>query len=307
MGYYPKCCSLLMSFLLVIAYFQASLQLAIKKVNIPEGVKVGEEYVILDCDYDLGNTSTKGLVVKWYLNNFDLVYQWIYGSAPQAIDPASKYIDLHYKASHDPNTMYRAMKLKQPDIDLSGNYTCLISTFEDETSAKRPMTVYSTGREDEFKLWHTKKIISDIDESIEVTCQAVGLYPKPTLDIIIEDYSDFKSPRPIITETEDGHYNIVTYLTLDNDDLPDSVVINCILGIPNVNYNATKKLVHYTAGRPTTLTAIAIGGTTKLLRKMEIQALDISQADASNGNSAEQKRINFYLMLLTAAIFIYID
>ena len=38
------------------------------------------------------------------------------------------------------------------------------------------------------------------------------------------------------------------------------------------------------AGRPTT-TAIAItaGGTTKLLRKMEIQALDNSQADASSG------------------------
>lgn len=120
----------------------ASLQLVIKKVDIPSAVRVGEEYVILDCDYDLENTSTKGLVVKWYLNGFDLVYQWIYGTVPAAIDPASKYIDLHYKASNDPNTMYRAMKLTRPDIDLTGNYTCLISTFEDETSTMRPMIVY---------------------------------------------------------------------------------------------------------------------------------------------------------------------
>lgn len=119
-----------------------SLQLVIKSIDIPSGVKVGDDHVILDCDYDFENTSTKGLVVKWYLNNFDLVYQWIYGTAPQAIDPASKYIDLDYKASDDPNTMYRAMKLKRPDIDLTGNYTCLISTFQDEVSATRLMTVY---------------------------------------------------------------------------------------------------------------------------------------------------------------------
>lgn len=38
------------------------------------------------------------------------------------------------------------------------------------------------------------------------------------------------------------------------------------------------------AGRPTTTaTAITVSGTTKLLRKMEIQALDNSQADASSG------------------------
>ena len=118
-----------------------SLQLVIKQVNIPQSVRVGEDSVILDCDYDLENTSTKGLVVKWYLNDYDLVYQWIYDTPPQAIDPVLKYID-HFKASDDPNTMYRAMRLTRPGIDLTGNYTCLISTFEDEVSAKRPMTVY---------------------------------------------------------------------------------------------------------------------------------------------------------------------
>jgi hypothetical protein len=70
-----------------------------------------------------------------------------------------------------------------------------------------------------------------------------------TYCLIYSDYPEFKSPRPVITETEDKHYNIVSYLTLQDEDLPDSIVINCILGIPNVNYNATKKLVHYTAGK----------------------------------------------------------
>ncbi|KAJ8682003.1 hypothetical protein QAD02_017795 [Eretmocerus hayati] len=262
-------------------------QLVIRDVDIQPAVRVGEDYVILDCDYDFENTSSKGLVVKWYLNNFDLVYQWIYGTAPQAIDPVAKYIDLDYKASDNSSSIYRAMKLKQPDIDLTGNYTCLISTFEDEVSAKRPMTVYSTGPEEEFKLWHTKTNF-DGKDGIEVTCQAAGLYPKPTLEISIDGFPDIKSPRPIITETEDGHYSIVSYLPLEDSVLPDSAVINCVLGIPSVNYSVTKKLVHYPPGRrSTTATAITIGGTTKLLRKMEIQALDNSQADASSGGGGE--------------------
>ncbi|XP_003427017.1 uncharacterized protein LOC100679306 isoform X2 [Nasonia vitripennis] len=228
---------------LLIGHFQASLQLVIKKVDIPTSVRVGEEYVILDCDYDLENTSPMGLVVKWYLNGYYLVYQWIYDKVPGAPDPISKYIDLQYKASNDPNTMYRAMKLMRPDIDLTGNYTCQISTFQDEVSTTRPMTVYSTGQENEFKL-RSKKT----NDGVEVTCGAVGLYPKPTLDITVEGFPDMQSSRPIITETPDGHYNIDSYLALEDQDLPDSAVINCVLGIPSVNYNATKKLVHYPSG-----------------------------------------------------------
>ena len=45
--------------------------------------------------------------------------------------------------------------------------------------------VTATGREEEFKLWHTKTN-GDDDDGKEITCQAVGLYPKPTLDIVIE-------------------------------------------------------------------------------------------------------------------------
>ncbi|XP_014203688.1 uncharacterized protein LOC106635989 [Copidosoma floridanum] len=302
------CSGLLLCCLLVGVCLQVSEQLIMRKTEIPASVRAGEDYVILDCDYEFQNTSTKGLVVKWYFNTFDLVYQWIYGTAAQAIEPASKYIDLHYKASNDPNKMYRAMKLTQPDIDLTGNYTCLISTFQDEISANMPMTVYSTGREDEFKLWH-RKMGQNGDDSVEVTCQAVGLYPKPTLDISVEGMSKLQSPRPIITETEDGHYNIVSYLTLDNTELPDSVVINCMLGIPSVSYNVTKKIVYIPPGRPTT-TAIAItaGGTTKLLRKMEIQALDNSQADASSGggNSGDRVRTSLLVILMSVSGFVYL-
>lgn len=123
--------------------FAESRQLIIKSVNVPAVVKAGDiDYVILDCDYDLENTSSSDLVVKWYFSTNELFYQWIYGRKPQATEPARKYVDLTYKASDDPYTEYRAMKLNKPGVDLTGEYTCVISTFEDERTANASMIVY---------------------------------------------------------------------------------------------------------------------------------------------------------------------
>lgn len=124
-------------------YFSECWQLVIKSVNIPSTVKANNtDYVILDCDYDLENTPSNGLVIKWFFNVNEVAYQWIYGRDPLAGDITRKYVDLNYKASNDPCTTYRAMKLNKPGIDLTGEYRCVISTFADEQSASAFMVVY---------------------------------------------------------------------------------------------------------------------------------------------------------------------
>lgn len=128
-------------------FFAVSQQLVIKSVNVPATVKAGEvDHVILDCDYELENTSGEGLVVKWFLESDKTVYQWIQGLNPIADEPAKKYADLTYRASDDPYTEYRAMKLNKPGIELTGDYTCVISTFEDEKTANAFMVVYGERR-----------------------------------------------------------------------------------------------------------------------------------------------------------------
>lgn len=123
--------------------FAESRQLIIKSINVPAMVKAGDtDYIILDCDYDLEDTSSNGLVIKWFFNTNELVYQWIYGARHQASELTEKYIDLTYKASDDPYTEYRAMKLNKPGVDLTGEYTCVISTYEDERTANASMIVY---------------------------------------------------------------------------------------------------------------------------------------------------------------------
>ncbi|XP_011636562.1 uncharacterized protein LOC105426860, partial [Pogonomyrmex barbatus] len=134
---------ILMSLLLIVGCVSESQQLIIKNISGPSAVKVGDvDHVILDCDYALENTSSQGLVVKWFFNDNQLVYQWIYGRSPAADEPVAKYIDIMYKASDDPLTKYRAMKLNKPGIDLTGDYTCIISTFADERMANISMVMY---------------------------------------------------------------------------------------------------------------------------------------------------------------------
>ncbi|XP_017884149.1 uncharacterized protein LOC108627418 isoform X2 [Ceratina calcarata] len=229
--------------LLLLGYIQACWQLTIKNVNVPPTVKADStDYVILDCDYDLEDTPSKGLVVKWFFNTNEVAYQWIRGRDPLAGDTTRKYVDLKYKASDDPYTEYRAMKLNKPGIDLTGEYTCVISTFADEKSASASMVVYST--EDKFELVYKKRTIDD-KEGVEITCMAEGLYPQPTLDISIESVPEKQTAKPTVTLRDDGLYDILSRTTLLDEDLPEAAIVKCLLGIPKANYNVSHKTVYY--------------------------------------------------------------
>ena len=114
----------------------------INHVNIPHLIEAGStKPIILDCDYDLGSSSTKDLVVKWYIDQ-DLLYQWIFNKEHTGSDEFKKYIDTSYKASNDPKTMYRAVKLVKPGHELSGNVKCKISTLFEEVERVKRMLVY---------------------------------------------------------------------------------------------------------------------------------------------------------------------
>ncbi|XP_076756328.1 uncharacterized protein LOC143426632 isoform X1 [Xylocopa sonorina] len=280
--------------LLLLVYVQECWQLVIKSVNVPPTVKADEtDYVILDCDYDLENTPSRGLVVKWFFNTNEVAYQWIYGRKPLAGDTTRKYVDLQYKASDNPYTQYRAMKLNKPGIDLTGEYSCVISTFADERSGNASMVVYST--EDKFDLSYRKKSIEDKD-GVEITCRAEGLYPLPTLDISIDGVPEKQTPKPSVTLRDDGLYDIVSRTALLDEDLPEAAIVKCLLGIPKANY-ISHKIVYYPGPPTTTSTA-----TTKLPHKMEIQALDNSEPGDGGGNFSGRLSINVVLVMMHLAL-----
>ncbi|KAG8306220.1 hypothetical protein J6590_052657 [Homalodisca vitripennis] len=115
--------------------------LKIKEIKVPDVVLNGTKPVVLDCDYVLDDPS--GLVVKWFFNNHPApVYQWIFKQKPQVLGVLKGKINLNYRATNEDSTMYRAIEIITPTMDLSGEYKCLVSTFDKEVSKSKKMVVY---------------------------------------------------------------------------------------------------------------------------------------------------------------------
>ena len=51
-------------------------------------------------------------------------------------------IDLDYDVSPDPYYRHRALYLYWPTVEMTGDYTCKISTIQNEVSQTKKMTVY---------------------------------------------------------------------------------------------------------------------------------------------------------------------
>lgn len=113
----------------------------INYIKVPVAVKNDSKNpVIMDCNYSLRPDDTD-LVIKWYLND-DLVYQWIPPQVPQSYGVLKNRVDLSYRATDDPKTVYRAMKIENPTNEIAGEYKCYVSTFTDEDFSIKNMIVF---------------------------------------------------------------------------------------------------------------------------------------------------------------------
>lgn len=111
----------------------------------PDSVEYGStEEVILDCDFEA--VDEKDLEIKWYYNgDRQVIYQWVPESkrSGYALGLFKDHIDVSYVATNDSNTMYRALKIYNVTTDLTGNYTCKVSSFLSEVSETKQLIVYS--------------------------------------------------------------------------------------------------------------------------------------------------------------------
>ncbi|OWR49012.1 hypothetical protein KGM_200755 [Danaus plexippus plexippus] len=111
-------------------------------IRVPEVLQYGsKDAITLDCDYITNNVT--GLVVKWfYMDRSQPIYQWIPPQKPQALGILKNKLDLSYKISNNPYTRHRALRILSPGTELTGNYTCVVSTFLSEDERTRPMTIF---------------------------------------------------------------------------------------------------------------------------------------------------------------------
>ncbi|XP_015110338.1 uncharacterized protein LOC107036707 isoform X2 [Diachasma alloeum] len=248
--------------LLVCRVQESSQEIVIQELKVPRVVEAGDNTsVILDCVYDLQNTSTNGLVVKWFVNDTTLLYQWIYG-IPPVVDEQDNHIEVGYKATDDPTTMYRAMKINNLNINHTGDYKCNVFTYFDDASRETPMIVYSA--EETFDLKYEKNE-GESGEGVEVTCSAEGLYPEPTLEISVNDVVVNRTEELDAVHRDDGKYNITAILIAEDEDLPSQTVVKCTLSIPKANYTNWRFITFSSDGTTPTLSTSLIMAVILLL------------------------------------------
>ncbi|KAJ2950558.1 hypothetical protein O0L34_g8803 [Tuta absoluta] len=217
----------------------------IVKIVVPEIIQYGvQDSVILDCDYTLGNDTT-GLVVKWFFRNKNRpVYQWIAKQKPQDMGILRGRVDLLYRASSDPLKMHRALRIVKPNTDISGDYTCVVSTFLAEDSKTKQMIVFVP--ETNFRLIQNK---TD-DDTVNVICAADGAFPAPNLTLATPErrLEGVTSTQNLVN----GRYSAVASVTLRDEDLPSPAEFICTLRIPQARYAVRKEAIYYPGPMSTT-------------------------------------------------------
>ncbi|XP_072939167.1 uncharacterized protein [Epargyreus clarus] len=223
----------------------------IRRVEVPSLVEIGTESIILDCEYTMETVPPRlGLVIKWFFNSASgLVYQWIPPLKPQFVGLLKGRGDMNFRVSDEPIQMYRAIKILNPTTELSGNYTCVVSTFLAEDRQTRSMLVYSPARS--FHFFQEKKYVF----LVTLICIAEDMYPKPTMAIL----SRGVPLKQAVTEMDMdswGSYTVTTKAVVHDDDvMSPSEEFTCVINIPEANYTVNRTTTYYPGLMPTSYIA----------------------------------------------------
>lgn len=216
--------------------------------------------LVLDCKYDLTDYDKTGLVIKWYFQRKPYpVYQWIPTNKPQDLGILKGRLNLDYEVSPDEYSKHRALAILNPTTELTGEYTCWISSFENEDFKRKMLTVYAPPSD--MTLTYTKPR----EESVLVTCRAGGVFPAPNIAI-------FRSSSPSVRRDviegakvesqflpERGYYNISIELEAFDLELDAENMFECVLTIPDTEFEMREEILYF-PGVPALKSAVSGAG-----------------------------------------------
>lgn len=103
-----------------------------------------EDSIVLDCEY-IYNENDFRLVVKWFFeDNLEPVYQWIPELNKRHTSGVLKNrLDMDFSVNTvDAYSRFRALRISKPSTELSGKYTCLVTSLAGQDSREQKMTVF---------------------------------------------------------------------------------------------------------------------------------------------------------------------
>ncbi|XP_058059972.1 uncharacterized protein LOC131210690 isoform X3 [Anopheles bellator] len=197
--------------------------------------------LILDCEYEV-DENEKGFVLKWLLDN-QPIYQWIPSKNPFPFQSFKNRVDTSYVVSQEHMHKHRAMAIIKPLANFTGEYICIVQTYSgiDRKSAKLKIIV----RESKFDLSY----YLNGDGYITVDCHARDISPLPELQIRINDEL-FETENLKSVQGENGLFNVSISGRIRKDQLESPAMIECLLSIPETNYNKRRSTTYYDPDAP---------------------------------------------------------
>ncbi|KAH8348232.1 hypothetical protein KR084_005670, partial [Drosophila pseudotakahashii] len=196
------------------------------------------EPTILDCDFEV-EENPKSIIVKWYRDERS-VYQWIFGSPPNAIPEFKNEIDATYEGSTDPIKQYSSLALINPTIGTTGDYKCVVQTpLKSFTSHQRVQVI-------DFRNYTLELSHKTIHNETQLNCTVTNVYPKPTITIIAND-QDVVKREHMVDEDEEGYFDgSAIVAAYDTDDDPDAY--QCVVSFQGYDQNLTTEATSASAG-----------------------------------------------------------
>ena len=112
---------------------------------VPEPFQEGtRSSVLLDCDYNYTEADRESLEVKWYFRQgLNPIYQWVPPNPPQVISPIFRdKIVPYFEINQDPFSKHRALNIGNITSDLSGLYSCRVSTINSDSFKSKQLTIF---------------------------------------------------------------------------------------------------------------------------------------------------------------------
>ncbi|XP_052873309.1 uncharacterized protein LOC128278619 [Anopheles cruzii] len=205
----------------------------------------GQKPLIMDCQYEI-KARECGFVLKWYFNK-KLIYQWIPSRTPVGMNQFKNELQTNYSMSDSVNYKYRALVIRNPKQNHSGEYKCSVQTYDsfDWRVARFQIVV-----PEKMLLLHYEND-GDSDSMLLIKCSVFMIYPEPNLLLIVSGNLFLVSSRTLVTADRNHMYNKTVYGKIDKHLLISPTSISCVLSVPDSGYIRKRETIYYD---PTPLT-----------------------------------------------------
>ncbi|ROT81077.1 hypothetical protein C7M84_000167, partial [Penaeus vannamei] len=175
-------------------------------------------------------------------------------------------LDLKHQVSEDEYMKHRALAIVNPTSELTGEYTCWISSFESEAYKRKKIIIYSPAVD--MSMTYSKPK----EESVIISCRAGGIYPLPDItisrssaasrDVMMseskcgeEDASGWDFAANLIEDAkvdtkflpEQKSYNVSIDLEVLDYELDSETMFECVLTIPGTEYEVREEILYFPA------------------------------------------------------------